>query len=991
MNWQRHLVLQEILVEPACEWQSTPDAWYFVRLKQGQAYWLAHSQTLELAVDSVLVLPPGALGTLRASQIGPVQLQYFTLHPDGLTDLLTLIEREHLESAVARAWREGYLAPKDLPLGAAFRELAATPATEDNFKRRCQALLLAALAFNPEFSGLAPFPVEGNCATRRFAEVVQGLSEEEIIRRSPRELAKLCGCSPRHFSRLFHERFGRTLRKRQTEIRLRKAQRLLSQSEVKIINVAMDCGYRHLGLFNAMFRKYLGMTPTEWRQRQGRKQPPAPTKPKRVARAVRFVVLAGALLLLALVPAKGAGPAGPATETREQRIERIEQEIEAWRRAHLPPKPTNTIVSPTNTAAAPTNSPAPGTAAPDLTAADREARRAKWHLPPLTSLTNHVAGGTATNKAAAMRFEIRGFDLAGNSLLPQELADEVLEDYKGKDKSMDDIRAALGELLLTYRARGFVTVGLSLPPQKLTNGIVKVQVTEGRVSDITIVSNRYYSVQNIRRALPSLKTNSILNNLVFQQELERANANRDRQIYPRVSPGSEPGTSSLKLVIKDRVPLHGRFDVNNAATPGTPDYRAGAAITYNNLWQLDHQAGIQYSCSPTVMKQANQMPNFLDQPLVASYSAFYKMPINWSQSARATQEYTVADFGYDEGTQRFRPPAYANNAELMVFASHSFSDTQVKLLQNNLTPAIIDTNKGGIQVSDKLYNQSLIKNDDLGLRLQKPFNLGWQTTLFAAFGMDFKRYDSQSFQDKAYQATIFYAPTPTDPNPAPTASDPQVVRRAVAGAVDYLPFSATLSLSRPDRYGSTEFTWNNSFNFARLLASTAAFQAASGSLQSSGNYYVTTMAFTREQQLVDDWFLRVRADGQWANEPLLSNEQLGLGGAAGPRGYMDGSAYFDTGWRVMIEPHTTLLDIGMVDGTKPMLVRLGVFTDYAQGYYLGTITSSLGSESLWSAGFNLGSTIGETVDMRLTLGWVLQDSAHFSTGARASFSFALQF
>ena len=56
------------------------------------------------------------------------------------------------------------------------------------------------------------------------------------------------------------------LRARQIELRLQRARQLLTDSDAKIINVAYDSGYRHLGLFNAMFKKRFGVTPSEWRR-----------------------------------------------------------------------------------------------------------------------------------------------------------------------------------------------------------------------------------------------------------------------------------------------------------------------------------------------------------------------------------------------------------------------------------------------------------------------------------------------------------------------------------------------------------------------------------------------------------------------------------------------------------------------------------------------------------------------------------------------------
>ena len=50
------------------------------------------------------------------------------------------------------------------------------------------------------------------------------------------------------------------------EIRLLKAVSLLRDRSVKIIHVAEQCGFNHLGLFNACFKKRFGNTPSRWRK-----------------------------------------------------------------------------------------------------------------------------------------------------------------------------------------------------------------------------------------------------------------------------------------------------------------------------------------------------------------------------------------------------------------------------------------------------------------------------------------------------------------------------------------------------------------------------------------------------------------------------------------------------------------------------------------------------------------------------------------------------
>ncbi len=286
--------------------------------------------------------------------------------------------------------------------------------------------------------------------------------------------------------------------------------------------------------------------------------------------------------------------------------------------------------------------------------------------PPLPIVTNTAA----TNRT----FEVRGYRVEGNNgVLPPEKFG-VLSNYTGTVDFVK-VREGLGAVQMLYRDLGFATVSVTLPQQKLTNGIVRVKVVEGKLDNIKVEGNRWFSTENVLRALPSLETNILLNTKWFQPELDRANQNSDRQIYPVVSPGLEPGTSDLTLKVKDRFPLHGHMEINDKSTPGTPLLRLDTAIQYNNLWQHEHQIGFDYNFSPQQMKSDSTVSEFYNQPMIASYSTFYRLPLGVGQGLRQNYDDLPVDFGYDEVSHRFNLPPATGNPELIVYASGSSSDT----------------------------------------------------------------------------------------------------------------------------------------------------------------------------------------------------------------------------------------------------------------------------------------------------------------------------
>ena len=219
----------------------------------------------ELNPGDTLVSAPGINVILRASQLGNLKLEFYVVLPQYLNGLVTLAEWRQLEDISKHDLPRLLHFPANDPVAQKFTRLAAQK-QRDCLSSRSAMLQLWASAIN----GLLPAhdPAGGGVQLRdRFREFIGKMSESELATRSLSELAEQLHCSERHFSRLFREEFNISLRARQTELRLQRARQLLAATNAKVINVAYESGYRHLGLFNQMFKRRFGLTPSAWRQK----------------------------------------------------------------------------------------------------------------------------------------------------------------------------------------------------------------------------------------------------------------------------------------------------------------------------------------------------------------------------------------------------------------------------------------------------------------------------------------------------------------------------------------------------------------------------------------------------------------------------------------------------------------------------------------------------------------------------------------------------
>jgi AraC-like DNA-binding protein len=84
---------------------------------------------------------------------------------------------------------------------------------------------------------------------------------------SRREVAEVAALSEGAFSRFFHKCTGRTLPTFLNEIRLGRAARLLLETDLRVSDVAFECGYRNLSNFNRHFLEWKQMTPVAFRRK----------------------------------------------------------------------------------------------------------------------------------------------------------------------------------------------------------------------------------------------------------------------------------------------------------------------------------------------------------------------------------------------------------------------------------------------------------------------------------------------------------------------------------------------------------------------------------------------------------------------------------------------------------------------------------------------------------------------------------------------------
>jgi hemolysin activation/secretion protein len=227
------------------------------------------------------------------------------------------------------------------------------------------------------------------------------------------------------------------------------------------------------------------------------------------------------------------------------------------------------------------------------------------------------------------RFDIKSFRVEGNTKLDKAAIDFTLANFTGEKKDFGTIQEAMEALEAIYHERGYTTVQVTLPEQELKNGIIRLVIIEARITSVKVEGNKFFDEKNIRRSIPSLREGEIPDMDKISNSLKVANEHPAKKISMQLKPVENEREIAADLKVVDEKAWKVSLMGDNTGNDATGVYRAGVLLQYNNLFNLDHLATLQYITSPkhvdkvTVLGFGYRMPLYAfgdSIDLYASYS-----------------------------------------------------------------------------------------------------------------------------------------------------------------------------------------------------------------------------------------------------------------------------------------------------------------------------------------------------------------------------------
>ena len=169
--------------------------------------------------------------------------------------------------------------------------------------------------------------------------------------------------------------------------------------------------------------------------------------------------------------------------------------------------------------------------------------------------------------SAGLEVFVREFVIEGSTVFsPEDLA-RITEPYTGRMITSEELLAAGDAITDHYIEHGYITSGALVPDQQVEDAVVRIQVTEGVLAEVSVEGTRWFRERYFRsrllragRAPVSVeRLEEMLQRFQRDPHIERVNA--------RLEPGAQLGESVLSLVVEEGRPYRVLASFSNDRPP----------------------------------------------------------------------------------------------------------------------------------------------------------------------------------------------------------------------------------------------------------------------------------------------------------------------------------------------------------------------------------------------------------------------------------------
>ncbi|MGI0495040.1 ShlB/FhaC/HecB family hemolysin secretion/activation protein [Alkalinema pantanalense CENA528] len=188
-----------------------------------------------------------------------------------------------------------------------------------------------------------------------------------------------------------------------------------------------------------------------------------------------------------------------------------------------------------------------------------------------------------SNEDLTAKVRVDRIDVVGSTVFKPEQFATVTAPFVGREITFAELLQARDAITKLYTDSGYVTTGAIVTPQTLKDGVVTIEVLEGKLEEIKVTGNRRLKTRYIRDriqlgAKQPLKTDHLLESL----QMLRLDP-RIQGVSADLQTGVRPGSNILQVDVQEAKTFFATFSLDNGRSPSVGSFRRKVEFQEANL------------------------------------------------------------------------------------------------------------------------------------------------------------------------------------------------------------------------------------------------------------------------------------------------------------------------------------------------------------------------------------------------------------------------
>jgi hemolysin activation/secretion protein len=179
------------------------------------------------------------------------------------------------------------------------------------------------------------------------------------------------------------------------------------------------------------------------------------------------------------------------------------------------------------------------------------------------------------------RVRVDRFSISGNTVFSEKELREAISFREGAELTLAEMYEVADLLTRFYQTRGYSLATVTVPAQRLRDGILQLEVVEGRVGRLVFNGNRAYGNEFLSRRFVRMQPGAVVRFAELEREILLLNDLPGLVARSVLQPGAAYGTSDIHLHVRE-TRINGRATLDNHGRQVIGEWRAGADFTINN-------------------------------------------------------------------------------------------------------------------------------------------------------------------------------------------------------------------------------------------------------------------------------------------------------------------------------------------------------------------------------------------------------------------------